>query len=785
MGGGKTTTVGYWYSFAIHMGASRGPINLLRHIKVGGISAWTGECDTNGDFPIEQQDLFGGETKEGGIQGTFGVYLGQTGQMFSTLFKSLMGGLVPEFRGTTTFTFRGRIAANNPYPKPWEFRIARWDAGWDLDDANPARTGPWYANKARVMLDDGRGGQIFAMNPAHILYECFTNRLWGRGLDPTDLDEDSFVSAANTLCAEGFGLCLKWTRQGDLNEFINSVLNHIGAIRFTDNETGKIGIRLIRADYNPDSLVVFDYNSGLLSIEEDETGGGDSAFSEVIVNYVDAATGEDASTRAQSLALMQSLGDVASTTAAYPGLPTASLAQRVATRDLNQQGAFLKRFKVTLDRRAWKLSRGMVFKITAADRGLVSVILRVGAVEDTDLKDGRINVTAIEDVFGLPETGYTIPELPGAWTPPDNTAFEVGVSRLEETTYREIARNLSPADLATVEDDDGGLAILASPPTGTSINYDLATSATGETMTVRGTGDWTPNALSLDALGHYDTIVSFAASADLSGILPDTAALIDDETVAVLAVDNDTKQITIARGVVDTIPATHSAGARVWFFEDAVGSDDRTYATTEIIDVKLLTRTPSDLLTLDEATASSITMASRQVRPYPPGDLKVNGTPFGDFVTDEEVATGDVVLTWEDRDRVLQADQLVPHEDGSVGPEAGTTYTVRVYDGATLLRTASGITGKTWTYDGTMISSDGEPTEPKWTFRVKSVRDGFDSWQEYVFDVNRRLSRTLDLPAPLSLTLTGRAPEVGASWNLTMGSPTSIVVTGHAPTISF
>ncbi len=784
MGGSKKTTVGYWYEFAIHMGACRGPINTLRHIKVGDLTAWTGEQTTNGEFQIDQENLFGGETKEGGIGGTFGAYLGYPGQLFSTLFKSLMGGLVPEFRGVTTFTFRGKIAANNPYPKPWMFRIARWDQGWDIDPANPLRLTAWYPIKSRVILDDGRGGQIFAMNPAHILYECFTNRLWGRGLDPSLLDETSFVSAANVLCDEAFGLCLKWTRQGELNEFINTVLSHIGAIRFTDNETGKIGIRLIRADYDPASLVEFGYNTGLLAIEEDETGGGDSAFSEVIVNYVDAATGKEASTRAHSLAIMQSLGDIASTTAAYPGLPTASLAQRVATRDLNQQAAFLKRFKLTLDRRAWKLSRGMVFKLTAADRGLSSVVLRVGAIEDSDLKDGRIYVTAIEDVFGLPTSGYVTPELPGAWTPPNNTALDVAVSRLEETTYRDLARLLPPAELAAVTDTDCRFEILAAPPSGTAINYDLVTAATGEPLTVRGTGDWTPSALTDAALGYYDTLVSFEAASDLSAAAPGEAAIINNEIVSILTVNDTTKEITIARGVADTIPDEHALGSRMWFFEDATGSDDRTYATTEDVDVKLLTRTPSDLLDIASASLDTITVAGRQARPYPPGDMKVNTIPFGTFESALNVATGDVVLAWTHRDRELQADQLVPHGDASVGPEAGTTYTIRIYDGVTLKRTTTGITGTTWTYTGAMITSDGEPTAPEWTFRVKSVRGGLDSWQEYAFTVRRRLSRTIELPAPVALTITPLAPTVAASWSFTLPSPTPLVITGYAPTLS-
>lgn len=792
MGGSKAQTVGYWYSFSLHMGASRGPINTLRHIKVGDLDAWTGDVTDNTEFEIEKPNLFGGESKEGGIVGTFSTFMGNAGQTFSATFKALLGGLVPDFRGMTTFTFRGKIAANNPYPKIWKFRIARWDQGWDTDPGIPSRSDVFYPAKARILLDDGRGGQIFAMNPAHIIYECYTNRLWGRGIDPDNLVTASFVSAANTFCDEGFGLCLKWTRRGDINEFIASVLNHVGAVQFEDPETGKIGIRAIRADYNPDDLPVFGYDTGLIDIEEDETGGGDSAYSEVIVNYTDAATGEEASERAQSLAIIQSLGDVASTTAAYPGLPTASLALRVAARDLNQQATFLKKFKVVLDRRGWKFWVGEVFKVTAVDRGLTEVILRVGTIEDTEFKDGRIILTCVQDVFGLPATGLTEPTLPGAWTPPVTDALPVDVSWHGEMPYRELVRSLSPADLATVEADDCQLAILAYPPTSNAIDFDIATAATGETLQVRGHGDWADQRFVLtQPLTEYETILTLEPGATLPDTLVGTAALIQaigtpglEEFVEIEAIDNIAGTVTVKRGVMDTVPQrfneTMANDARLWFSEDAMESDNRVYADAEVVDVALLTRLPSDTLTTDETTTTGVTMASRQARPYPPGALTVNTIPYATFQADREVASVDVALAWAHRDRVLQADQLVEHEAGSVGPEAGTTYTIEVYDDVTLLRSTTGVTADNWTYDATMITADGEPVAEAWTFVVRSVRAGLDSFSQYSFLVHRRRSYTLEI-TPAVETETGY-PMILADLEITLTIETGEEIeTGHPP----
>jgi hypothetical protein len=92
-------------------------------------------------------------------------------------------------------------------------------------------------------------------------------------------------------------------------------------------------------------------------------------------------------------------------------------------------------------------------------------------------------------------------------------------------------------------------------------------------------------------------------------------------------------------------------------------------------------------------------------------------------------------LTWTHRDRLLQADVLVSHTEASVGPEAGTTYTARVFgsDGVTLLREEDLIAGTTWQYDATMQTADGSPGGV-W-MELESERDGLASYQAYRFFV--------------------------------------------------
>jgi len=155
--------------------------------------------------------------------------------------------------------------------------------------------------------------------------------------------------------------------------------------------------------------------------------------------------------------------------------------------------------------------------------------------------------------------------------------------------------------------------------------------------------------------------------------------------------------------------------------DEYVGFDGREYLANESPQAKLLTRTSQGELNPDLATSISLTMRRRQIRPYPPGRLRING----DAYPAEAWGTGGtVVASWAHRDRLLQADQLVDSEQPSVGPEPGTTYTVRWYLDGNLTRTQVNVSVATDSYLPP-VGSGGKTLRVE----IESVRDGFTSWQ--------------------------------------------------------
>lgn len=746
--GAKKQTIGYRYYFSLHMGLGRGPLNQLVEIRVGDITATDGPITIpNGGvlFRIDKPNLFGGDKKEGGVQGPCYIYSGHRDQVLQPTLSSgsgipkknggslpsiaqSLGGDVPNFRGVTTLWFDGLVCAMNPYPKEWSFRVRRTTAGWYNDDV-------WYPEKAKVTLRGGNGSEIHAMNGAHMLYEVNTNPEWGRGMPKELIDENSYIAAANTLCEEGFGLCIPWFRQENIKEFIPVIINHIGGVQYVSRETGLLTLRLIRGDYDIDDLPLFTPETGLLDIQDEDNSGEETAYNEIIVTGFDPTTKEEIQVRVHNLASIQAQGEIISNTIEYRGLATRDLVARVAQRELKVQLP-LRRMNVVLDRRGWRIAPGMPFRISHPAKGIQNLVLRAGECNDGTLTEGRITIKAVEDIFGMPQTAFVTPDNP-VWTPPSFTAIPSPETNFIETNWRNYYRRSEPADRAAVDAGTSYVGMMAKKPANTqtdgydlitrtdSTDYDVAVSVNG------GFCAWLTLAAHIDPLATTLNVEEENRGQFDAEFTEGMVVLIDEEEMAFLSFDTDTGVAEIARGVSDTIPAAHDAGATIWLVDDEIVSDGNEYQDGETVYGKALVRTASDLLEQEMAEEDSVVVNQRVFRPYPPGNVKINGESIY-TATGEQV---DPVFTWAHRDRITEADAAVGHTEGSVGPEPGTTYNFRIYaqDGTTLLREIDVGNVDTWTYDATMQAADGGPTSV-W-FELESVRDGLASHFNYRFNI--------------------------------------------------
>lgn len=215
-----------------------------------------------------------------------------------------------------------------------------------------------------------------------------------------------------------------------------------------------------------------------------------------------------------------------------------------------------------------------------------------------------------------------------------------------------------------------------------------------------------------------------------NGIRIGMAAMIDNEIVEVVARSGD--NLTLGRGCCDTVPATHAAGAVIWFFDDSIAYDPVEYIGTEVVGVKVLPRTTSGSpVPVEYSPGQTVAFGLRFTRPYPPGLVTVNGNPWTSPA--EVTELGNMAVAWKHRDRVSQQDQLVDHMQDNIGPEPGTTYEIKVYSSTDVLLRTETIAGNSWTYDhdDAKIDFNAEYGNQEGYFTLAAKRDGLLSFQHY------------------------------------------------------
>jgi hypothetical protein len=139
---------------------------------------------------------------------------------------------------------------------------------------------------------DGGGTQSPCddMNPAHIIRECLTDPDWGMGYAESDIDDTSFIAAADTLYDEGMGISILWDRENTLEAFVQDIVRHIDAALYVDRSTGKFVLKLIRDDYDPEAIITLG-PSEIESVENYRRPAFGELINAVTVNYWSCETG--------------------------------------------------------------------------------------------------------------------------------------------------------------------------------------------------------------------------------------------------------------------------------------------------------------------------------------------------------------------------------------------------------------------------------------------------------------------------------------------------------------
>lgn len=567
------------------------------------------------------------------------------------------------------------------------------------------------------------------MNPAHIVRQCITNDIWGMGY-PDALIGSSFTTAAQQLFDEEFGLSFQWTQQEPIEDFIGQVLNHCGGVWYADPRTGMFEMALIRDDYSISDLRVFD-ETNILAVESYQKPGYGELVNQIVVAWTDVQNNRLATTAPlQDSACIQAQGAVIGEVRQYPGITKATLAQQVALRDLTAASTPLASIRLKVNREGWDLIPGKDVIVFSWEKlGIVQLVCRVLKVDRGTLEDGSITVEIAEDVFGLPDAVYTTQESE-EWTDPNVEPEDITAQDLVESPYWDVARNLSAADLDYTDIDAGYVFTLAGRSSAVETSYGIWSRTGSDEYEERGDGPFAATALLNGAIDQQDATINFDGGVDLDLVEVGDRVLIGSGRLAefceVLTINTTTGVMTVSRAVLDTTPQEHADNTRIWFVENSFGVDTTERATSDEVDVKLTAIATGGESDIEDATEQTITIAGRFGRPYPPGRIRINEEEFPTTVDTTQNESEGFVINWSHRDRVQQDVDLVPQDVGDIGPEAGTTYTVDLYNDTTdvLYESVSGITGTTLSL--TVTDSFAARLE------IYSFRDGIESWQRQI-----------------------------------------------------
>lgn len=557
-------------------------------------------------------------------------------------------------------------------------------------------------------------GQLVGMNPAHILYDSLTASDMQR--EPIGMVNDaSFRAAADTFYAENLGLCTIYDGDETVEDFQQRICNVAGCNLTQSRVDGQYYLDVVRAETDLESLTIIGADD-ILEFTQEPTELTE-LINQVSVEWFDPQRNESRATPPlQSLGAIQAAGGVNPEVLRYPEIPVENLALRVAARDLIARGTPLNRLSLTATRRSgiWKLRPGEKFRLQHPGEGIADMVCLLGDIDVGTLRDGRIRIKAVQDVFGMPATVYVAPEP--SQEPEDNAPQPSAYQRLIEMPYVQLVSSLSHADLAALPEDAGAIMTMASAPS-SGLNYAIYSGADGEDLADNGAGEWCPGAAVVKTADYVTEAFTLTGGSNLNEVELGTWALWDDEIVRVDSLDLVTGEIGLGRGCADTTPQQHAAGSRIFFCSDWAGTDDREYIDSDIVTAKLLTRTSSAELALPGAPALTVEMVQRQLRPYPPGRLRINGFSYP-VIT----GSGTVDVDWAHRDKLLQDDQLIDATATDIGPEPGTSYTVRLYDFFNnLVSEETSVSGNSTTVDLSPLTTNAARID------VVAVRDGLES----------------------------------------------------------
>lgn len=737
---GDRIITGYRYFLGIQFAISHGVIDELYRIDIGEKLAFpTGDqaplTSRTEDILLNLPLHFGGDEERGGVGGEIDWYPG-TGDTTDDDISEYMAGQIaggvlddtPAFVNIAHVVWKGPSdfrtvaefvsAPSQEFPSGETVTI-QFPNGYLGTQSNIE---PWafYVRRFPNQLGLAGGNERIGddANPACVLYETLTDDVWGLNVDPAAIDVSAFQSVGDTLASEGNGFSLVWASQRSARDLAKEVIRQIDGTLVQDVE-GRYTLRLIRAPTQSelDNALVLD-ETNVLSVKEFTRTAWNQTFNHIQVNYTDRDKDfSETSAIEQDLANFSLQGDkdvVASSE--WPGVKDASVARQIARRELRQLSFPLAKISLEVNREASSLLPGDIAKFSWPELGIQDMILRVATSDLGELANGRVDVEAVEDVFGLGYGGFDAPPA-SDWVEPQ--AAPVDATRQYSMQMPGIIAKLVGGDplndarLMTIVEKTQGAAI------GWESYWNFGDPATqwgpySQNRPPAGAG-FTPTADLVNILASYDDGDEVVASIDLENPSPDfierlletvetqdLAGLREGRNLIMLTTfsligngtfnpqefmafesltDNGDGTYTlnnVHRGLGDTSPVDWAAGSRVYFLDlpdrnafqltdnaDIYpGWDGGSQSSDLVTDTRNQISTPFGKLPLDDASQQQVTIPGHVTAGNNDGTrIFLPLVPFGVRLLMDDTPASPPTTPYYVAGHVTRADNIAPIQD--------------------------------------------------------------------------------------------------------------------------
>ena len=688
-GGHFNAQVGHRYFLTIGLGVCMGEIDAVGRVW---IDSSVIHCDRTffqsnpTTIEIHKPGFFGEVGRGGGVYGDILVYKGTSDQPVDAILAGIYGDdFVPKYNNLCWVLFK---VSANPRPRPFsklDLAAAPPDFEWGEHNRLPAVSIEVFrfpnplelsSNKVVTQVRDESGtylGEVEDANPANVIYEILTNRIYGRKVNPADIDIESFKRAGEVLLRERHGYSNVLQGNIDTESVITSILRQIDAFLFQGCD-GKTKLKLIRE-------VVIDTETDLVSISEDDIIGDptismvntDNEISQYKVRFADPLLEHNTNVAVQQDdAHTAAIGQVRTEEEEFEGVTNLDLANRIATRQLNALTTPLLQVRATVPNDTFgvtPMEPGRPFRFSFLREGIGDMLMRgVGVSINNSATHPAITVIAIQDRFFVDYALFDSGEedVPAQQTPAPQMLAEAHAFELprffmrslvpdspEETSFLYIARS--------TDSNTTGVSF------GINNEFDVDGLLTHGASLVGIVGK-TTNTLQLTNFIGATQPVSDNSDDDIR--VGNHLIMINGELLSWRLANTDANGVTtlhdLERGLLDTQPQEHAAGDRVWFlgFEEPNNMGTLVFSNDAQVQI---TATPNNAFADGPATTITHGIQNRAKRPFLP--VFTQGVRNGVAYSYNEV---DPVVSFIFKNRTHLSNKITFRSDPDETPVSGT-----------------------------------------------------------------------------------------------------------------